>query len=246
MEPEIRTITVRIETPDGTLPPALVAIPDVPLGLADAAPPLFELCNGVVALAAQKASRAGERISCGSGCGVCCRQLVPVSIPEAFFIRREALLAGGESAAALNRRFASAQDSLVNNGLWKLLESIGAETDQSRIAARYWDQAIPCPFLVNESCAIHAIRPCACREYNILSDPASCGRPLSANVKRLVIHRKMTTALARTAASLLSQPPTLIPLVMIPAWCESHRSLDDLRWDGMEFFDLMLSFALKG
>ena len=241
-----RTFTIDIETPDGRLPPAQVAVPDSPLGLSELAPPLFSLCDGIVGLAVAKAARSGHAVSCRPGCGVCCRQMVPVSIPEAFFIWHETLSPGCEHADFFTRQFGAAKFALERGGMWKKLEVCASGEEQVEAAAHYWDLSVDCPFLKQGSCAIHPIRPCACREYNVLSDAEFCSQPLTAPIKRLTIHRKMTTALAKTAGRVLSRPPVLIPLVMVPQWCGEHKALDEMRWDGIQLFDLLLYFALKG
>jgi Fe-S-cluster containining protein len=246
MEPVTKIFTIQIETPDGRLPPAQAEVPDVPLGLADLVAPAYEFCDGVVALAARKAGESGEKISCRAGCGACCRQLVPVSAPEAFFLVRETLASGDERTLLFKQHFSDLRARLIDNGLWNRLEKIGSENNQSRVAAEYWNQELACPFLLNESCGIHAQRPCACREYNVTNAPGFCARPLAANIKRITIHRKMTTALAKTAASLVSAPPILIPLATIPHWCERNAAIGRMRWNGVELFNRMLDFALRG
>jgi hypothetical protein len=52
----------------------------VPLDLLPAA---RELTMQVTAVAVEQARAKGLEISCKAGCGVCCRQLVPISIVEA-------------------------------------------------------------------------------------------------------------------------------------------------------------------
>ena len=238
----VKTFTLRVETPEGTLPPAQIEIPDIPLGLADLAPPVFNLCNGIAASAARAAGRA---VTCGPGCGGCCRQLVPVSPPEAFFIADALLSAPGERSAHFRQRFSAARAALSDDGLWEKLKAIDKTEDQNSLAAEFWNRQIPCPFLIDESCAIHALRPCACREYSVTSDPSLCAQPFAGGIERIKISRTMTTALARTAAKLLSTGPQLIPLVLIPEWCEEHREQAERRWMGIGLFDQLLDIALK-
>jgi Fe-S-cluster containining protein len=241
-----RTFTIEIETPDGRLPPAQVDVPDSPLGLSDLAPPIFSLCDGIVGLAVGNTVRSGHTVSCKPGCGVCCRQMVPVSIPEAFYLWHETLLPGCKPPDFFNKNFLTAKSSLERGGLWAKLEECSSGKEQVEAAADYWKLSVDCPYLVNGSCAIHSLRPCACREYNVLSNAEFCARPLDATIKRLTIHRKMTTALAKAAGHILSRPPLLIPLVMVPQWCDQNKELDEMRWAGIQLFELLLYFALKG
>jgi Fe-S-cluster containining protein len=243
---DARTFTIEVETPDGRLPPAQVAVPDAPLGLSDLAPPLFSLCDGIVGLAVDNAVRSGFSVSCKPGCGACCRQMVPVSIPEAFLLWHETLLPKCKPLDFFNKNFLTAKSFLEYGGLWKKLEECTSGKEQVEAAADYWKLSVDCPYLAKGSCAIHSLRPCACREYNVFSDAKFCSQPFDATIKRVTIHRKMTTALARTAGHVLSRPPMLIPLIMIPQWCDENKELDAMRWDGLQLFELLLYFALKG
>jgi|WetSurMetagenome_2_1015567.scaffolds.fasta_scaffold00051_14 Fe-S-cluster containining protein len=240
-----KAFSIEIETPDGRLPPAQVIVPDGPLGLAHLVEPIYGLCDGIVNLAIRKAVQSEGSITCHSGCGACCRQMVPVSIPEAFYLWHETISVGIGTTPLIDR-FSSCRRVLEQNGLWKKLEHCSNGKEQVEAAAEYWSLSIPCPYLVNESCSIYPSRPCACREYNVLSAPSLCTKPMSSHIKRLVIHRRLTTALSKTAGDVLSSAPILIPLAQIPQWCEAHRELDTMRWDGIQLFELMLFFASKG
>jgi Fe-S-cluster containining protein len=244
-EVNVKTFTLRVETPDGALPPAQIEIPDIPLGLADLAPPMFELCNGVTGLAIKAAGQNGKKVTCGPGCGSCCCQLVPVSIPEALFIMDTVLSPSNDRAGLFRQRFSECKALLESDGLWTKLASIDTAENDADIAFAYWNRQIPCPFLIDGSCAIHPVRPCACREYNVTSDPTLCANPFVNDIDRIRVSRKTTTALAKTAGRLLGQPPQLIPLVQLLDWCDGNREFAELRWKGIGLFDLLLEIALK-
>ncbi len=242
---KVKQFTLRIETPDGAMPPARIEVPDVPLCLVEIVSPLYELCDAGVSLAVRKAASGGAQISCQKGCGVCCCQLVPVSIPEALLIADQTLAANTERSRRFRRGFDAAQKTLSTAGLWDALQTIDAAEDQTPLARAYWELGIPCPFLENEACAIHAIRPCACREYNVKSDPVFCRNPFGEGPERIAIPRKTTTALANVAAQLLGEPPQLIPLIALPSWFEAHAEIATHTWGGIELFDLALQKALS-
>ena len=235
-----KTFTIALETPDGKLPPVAITVPDIPLGLADMVPFIFGLDDRVVDLAVRQAAKAGGGVSCKSGCGQCCRQLVPVSAPEAIYIMETVFSEGNSRSGVYKDRFSEIRDRLEKDGFWPKLMHIDPAKDQSALAAEYWLRRIPCPFLLNDSCSIYSARPCICREYNVTSSPKLCADLLSAGVRRIKIHQKMTTALAKTAGLLLSCPPELIPLTIIPQWYEEHRDLAEMSWMGVGLFDLLL------
>ncbi|MGB7569212.1 MAG: hypothetical protein WBM07_15230 [Chitinivibrionales bacterium] len=242
---EFKTFTITVETPDGKLPPATINVPEVPLGLADLAPLAFGLEDGIVGLAVRNALRSGRTASCRRGCGACCCQMVPVSAPEAIYIMEAVLSGTNNKAAFFMRRFAQIRAQLNEGGLWERLRRIDSTKDQSPLAAEYWERRAPCPFLLEDSCSIHLSRPCACREYTVTSEPSLCSQLLSARVERIKIHKKMTTALAKTAGCLLSTPPQLVPLVTVPEWYEEHREAAGMRWMGSGLFDLFFDCAFN-
>ena len=240
----VKTFTITVETPDGAMPPARVQVPDIPMGLADLVPPMYKLCNGATALAVRRSESLGKKVTCGPGCGVCCRQLVPLSIPEAIFLAEHVKGLAPERSAALQKRFENAWSILRRNGLLdKLCTTNGHERDAGTALA-YFRLGIPCPFLSDESCGIRPVRPCACREFNVTSQPGFCAEPLQKKIDRVAIHRKMTAALAKAAAHLTGANETLVPLPMLFDWCENHAEYAALRWKGIGLFDVMLQFAL--
>ena len=242
----VKTFTITVETPDGAMPPAQVQVPDIPMGLADLVPPMYELCNGATALATRHSESLGKKVTCGPGCGVCCRQLVPLSIPEAVFLAEHVKGLVPERSDAIQKRFTDARSILRHNGVLDKICAIDGHEDHIGIAFAYFQLGIPCPFLSEESCGIHPVRPCACREFNVTSQPGCCADPLRKKIDRVFIHRKMTAALAKTAAHLTGANQTLIPFPLLFDWYESHTEYAALRWKGIGLFDVVLQFALRG
>jgi Fe-S-cluster containining protein len=240
----VKTFTIIVETPDGAMPPARVQVPDIPMGLADLVPPMYELCNGAIALAIRRSESMGKKVTCGPGCGVCCRQLVPLSIPEAIFLAEHARGLAPDRSAALQERFEDARSILHHSGLLEKIRAFNGHEDDLGTAAAYFRLGIACPFLSAESCGIHQVRPCACREFNVTSPPKFCADPLRKKTDRVAVHRKMTTALARAAARLTGAQQALVPLPLLFDWYESHSEYAALRWKGIGLFDVMLEFAL--
>ncbi len=121
----------------------------------------------------------GKSVSCGPGCGACCRQLVALSVADA---RRLTTLLRGmpiERLRQLRDRAIAAVAKLREAGLYDRLRrpSFGNEKEAEQIAFEYMKLRIPCPFLEDESCSIHPERPLVCREYLVTSDPRHCEHP---------------------------------------------------------------------
>ena len=121
----------------------------------------------------------GKSISCGPGCGACCRQMVGVSASDARQLVSLLRSMPDERLATLRQRAIEGVERLRAAGLDDCLTNPnhdGPEAAYERAIA-YMKVGVPCVFLENEMCSIHAERPLVCREYLVTSDPRHCARP---------------------------------------------------------------------
>jgi Fe-S-cluster containining protein len=243
VEPRLQVITVTIETPDGRLPPATVQVSDMPMGVPHLVPPMHQLCNGIVALALRREAQRGARLSCAKGCGVCCCQLVPLAAPEAFFLFEYVQSLPSKLRATIATRFANIRKAMERAGLIERLEKLEATLEHRALAQDYWRLQMPCPFLEENSCSIHPLRPFACREYNVTSPPALCANPLDNPIRGVHIPRSMTTAMARLVAELYEGPLAPIPIGLALGWAEEHDHLRSRTWPGVWLFNRMMHHA---
>ncbi len=90
-----------------------------------------------------------------------------------------------------------------------------------RMAMDYFHLGVPCPFLENESCGIHPLRPLSCREYLVTSPPELCNDPAKNGVAGVHLPLKMSRALFRMGGELEQDRRGWIPLVFLFAWMKS-------------------------
>lgn len=200
------------------------SVPPGPLALADMVPMLQDLDDVVVAAAVREMDARGERISCGPGCGVCCRQLVPISEAEALYLARVVEAMPKKRRARVRERFAAAVASLDEAGLVdRLRESAEVATveDLRDIGFDYFYLGIPCPFLERESCSIHPDRPLVCREYLVTSPPSGCAGPSAKTVTRVVIPNKVSAFLGTFSDGSRPEKVRWMPLVAALQWAAS-------------------------
>ena len=240
---EVKEITINIETPDGKLPTAKVRIPNLPMRLADIVQPIQQLCSGIVGLAVKREMALGSTISCKKGCGVCCNQLVPLSAPEAFFLYDYVDSLPDDRRNEILSRFSAIKEAMESAGVLERVNKIEDTDEHRELAWDYFKLGMPCPFLEDDSCSIHPIRPFACREYNVISPATLCVDPFNNKILRIKISRNMTTATAMLASEVCGVPPALSPMTLALEWASDNQTIGRMAWSGIWLFERMLEHA---
>ena len=227
--PEV--VGLELDMPEGKLRAAL-AVPARPLRLAELAWNAMGISEKLIGVAVQREARAGRAVSCTRGCGACCRQVVPLSPPEAWMVADVvAGLPPARRAEAL-AVFARAGEALTTSGLKaQLLGRIETPEQMVGLAVAYFRLGVPCPFLRDESCSIYPYRPSICREYLVTSPAENCGTLGTAPIARIPVHVRLSEALARLAGKLLEREPEVVPLTLALEWAEAHREDGARTWD---------------
>ncbi len=187
--------------------------------------------NVIVGRVAEEAQRAGTPISCRAGCGACCRQLVPLNIFEAEALTGWMHTLPEAQQAALAERFHRALSALRDAGVIdKILnnEHVIEEGPMTQLAIDYFHAGVACPFLENESCAIHPIRPLACREYLVVSPPELCQDPSVNDVRGVQLPLKLSRVLHTFGQEIAQDPRGWIPLVFLLAWARGGQRPGEL------------------
>jgi Fe-S-cluster containining protein len=224
---------VRIEVPTSNGPlRAALGVPPRPMRLAELARAFLDLSSKLIDIEAKLCERDGREISCKKGCGACCRQLVPLSPPEAWLIAEMVSAMPSAKQGEIRAAFNHALKGIAESPLRPLFE--GAELrpeDVLPVGIAYFELGIPCPFLVDESCSIHPQRPSICREYLVTSPAENCVTLGRSKIERVPMHARLSEALANVAARMLEKPPEVVPMPFALAWAEQNRE------EGMRTFD---------
>lgn len=196
------------------------SVPEGECRTTDLLPLLLGLCEAITGAAVRELPNT-QRVSCGPGCGACCRQLVPISHTEAAWLHHT-VLPGLDPAhrGRVDSRIREAAVVLEKFGLTEAIRGLPAEPDpetRQSTGLRYFLAGIPCPFLEDDSCSIHPQRPLACREYLVTSPAAACGHPEPGTISPVPIPLKPSHALIRLDAG---SPP-------IPGWRTMIDALSD-------------------
>jgi len=227
-----RTFALDLPTPHGAIRGTL-PLPDRPVRLSEIVPVAVGIGGQVVAQALRRAADDGRPTTCGPACGACCRQLVPVSAPEAFAVSAALGALTPDHHTRVNARLSATAEALAAHPdlLSRLMTPAADDATAAATAHDYFALQLPCPFLEEESCSFHRFRPSICREHNVSSPPTLCGDPFANPVKPIAIPVRLSEILARAHAHLYALPaPLLLPLSLAPTWVADHPDLDRLAW----------------
>ena len=177
-----------------------------------------------------------EPVSCRKGCGACCRQVVPLSPPEAFLLAEMAQAVPPDERDVLLERFFSLAERLESTGLRDALFNSTAE---------YFRLGLACPFLVEESCSIHAMRPLVCREHLVVSPADLCASFPNAFIRLQRIPVSVGEALSELAAECMVTGQEMLPLVRVFQWVAGQSELGERTWEAEWLLDRLAARCLR-
>jgi Fe-S-cluster containining protein len=207
--------------------------------LAEVLSTLRSITNKVVDAAAERERQAGREISCRAGCGACCRQLVPLSRTEAQQLPDLVASLDPDHRERVMSRFEAAMTKLRESGMLSRLDkraSLSREEFEA-LVLEYFRLGIACPFLEEESCSIHAVRPLACRQYLVTSDRSHCANPSPDNISRVTIAADVSAALTRVErddAGVSSRIPLILAM-------HEHGDQSDIKRTVPDWLSLIIS-----
>jgi Fe-S-cluster containining protein len=197
---------------------AAVPVPDGLARPCDILPAAQALDGAIVARGVEQ---GGEAVSCRKGCGACCRQVVPVSQPEARRLANLVAALPEARQSEVRARFSAARERLSDAGLVDRLR--WPEEEPRALAVDYFRQWIACPFLEDEACSIYADRPLVCREYLVTTPAANCSRPLIAPVVRVKLAGRVSVAMGQLEATTSERGVWWMPLTLALEWAEANK-----------------------
>ncbi len=234
-------IKYSILTPHGRLNGQLAIPVGATMGLGELAFNAMGVGEQLVRMGVDYSEKLGREISCCKGCGACCRQVVPLSPPEALMIAD--LVAGARSPrnSILALRFSAAESVLKQAGLTNRFATT-PETDAAgmELARNYFLLNMACPFLEEESCSIHPYRPSMCREYLVTSPAAWCASPYAHTIERVPVSVRLSRSLALLTGELLEEPPRLIPLTLAVQFARENKPLATRQWEAKPMIERLI------
>lgn len=223
--PAMRKWPLELDLPEGRVQ-AEVELPRGNVRLVEFAYHMQSVGDGVVELSERQVEKLGKGISCRKGCGACCRQLVPIAPMEASMLAEMVDNLPQGEREDVKRRFANVEDRVRQAGLWDDLWRLGdpslSPDDHMAAAKSYFGLKQPCPFLVDEACSIHLVRPMLCREYLVVSPAGNCSSPFKRPIHKVPLIVQLSEVLARMDGALRGKPAHFVPLSLSLAWDARH------------------------
>lgn len=202
-------------------------VPDAPVHLDEMLPLWRLLTDAMVAVGTSDAQDQGEKIRCTKGCGACCNQLVPITLPEAFALTAMMETWPEERRRTVTARFERIVSELVTSGWlarWNdMLENRPAHEkgEHLQLGLDYFRLGQPCPFLEEQACSIYHERPLICRQFLALSDPVHCLAPSAETVRTVRLPFRPNNLLGSAAVD-TGYSAAFIPLTLMPAFMATH------------------------
>jgi Fe-S-cluster containining protein len=218
-----------------------ITIPDKQVKLSEMVPFAHFIADQLVKTAIDRSSLP---ITCAKGCGVCCNQLVPLSIPELFFIVEQLRVMPPQQRFPILSRFDATEKQLMDCNLIQQLRSIDQTRNDRIIAERYFHLNLPCPFLDQQNCSIHSWRPVVCREFNALSDPKLCVDPFANKISSISYSKRPSSILAKLYGMVTNTAPKLLPMPLLFESFEQHQMQSTITWQSTILAQIILDIAL--
>jgi Fe-S-cluster containining protein len=224
---------------------AKLGAPTAPMRLAELAWNALSFDERMLSMATKTDLRDGTRsISCAKGCAACCRQIVPLSPPEAWMIADVVRAMPPERRTAVLKRF---EDVLATLSTSPLADRSLRETDDQEtvgaLAADFFDLQLACPFLEDESCSIHPQRPSACRELLVTTPAENCLQIRAKAARRIPVAMHVSQVLSRVAAKILGRASEAIPLHLALDWALAHEEEGARTFDGKMLLETFFAEA---
>ncbi len=205
--------------------------------LADVVPLAQVVCREITGLVVNRVRGEGRGIPCRKGCSSCCSSLVPLSVPEAFWLSDE-ILARPEAQRVLMERacFLAARHILGKEPpkpfaeqTKLMLSDNPPEQDLMRVANWYKGLRLACPFLIGGVCTVYEQRPLACREHFVRGTARAC-KGERGEAKVVEMPMRMVEVLGQLASELedTSVEAVMTPLVLV--WRQENLERDKQTW----------------
>lgn len=183
--------------------------------------PLFQaMTSSFVGACVEDIETQGKKISCRAGCGACCRQAVPLAEIEAYQIAELVENMEEPRRSEIKQKFEDGCRHFHEMNWFERMENYAdlSPEERQKTVLEYFYEGIPCPFLENESCSIHPVRPLACREYLVTSPAENCDAPTAETIRTVKMVIEPSKILREIGRSENLQKLNFVPMIRALEW----------------------------
>lgn len=187
--------------------------------------PIFQaMTSSFVDLEVGETEKQGKKISCKAGCGACCRQAVPLAEIEAYKIAELVENLEEPRRSKIKQKFETGCQHFHETGWFERMDEYAnlSHEERQKTVMEYFYEGIPCPFLENESCSIHADRPLACREYLVTSPAENCADPSPETIRMVKMTVEPSKTLREIGRSENLQKLNFVPMIRALEWARQY------------------------
>ncbi|MHC4213227.1 MAG: hypothetical protein ACYSWP_07650 [Planctomycetota bacterium] len=206
--------------------------------LADIVPTARKISTKVALAVLNNLKQQGHVVPCCKGCSQCCYYLVPLSVPEAFCLRRQILHMDPARREFLVNRWLETASIIIESHEHSPEQNqnlIGS--DISQISQWYSKIKLPCPFLSEKLCTVYQIPPSACREHIVTGCSDLCGTDTTKDCNVVKMPVSILEALSQLTAQLEQSQPEAVMLPVALPWTQINLERDKRTWPAIEIVE---------
>jgi len=212
-----------------------IGVIDERVRLGDIVPLAHTISARIADIVIARNRRVGIDIVCRKGCAHCCKNLVPLAVPEAFRLKEYIYSMPRDQRDAMLRLCLLAARDILAEELPEFFasqtatDSIDGLAFLSDLSRWYVSLGVCCPFLSENICTIYENRPLACRDYFVHGGGSVCANADVATepVKMPV---PMVEVLGQLAGELEDDDIEAVILPLTPVWCEQNVDRGQRTW----------------
>ncbi len=206
--------------------------------LADIVPVARRISTKLALAALDNLKQQSQDVPCCKGCSQCCYYLVPLSVPEAFCLRRQILAMNSARRELLVNRCLETAAIVIENHQQSEEQNLNfTESDISQISLWYSQIKLPCPFLSEKLCTVYQIRPSACREHIVTGSSELCGTDMTKDFNVVKMPVSILEVMTQLTAQLEQSQPEAVMLPVALPWTQINLERNKRTWPAIEIVE---------
>ncbi|PKL49397.1 MAG: hypothetical protein CVV39_03050 [Planctomycetes bacterium HGW-Planctomycetes-1] len=201
--------------------------------LADIVPLARKLSTKLAAAFVANLREKGHFVPCCKGCSACCSSLIPLSVPEAFRLRKELLAMPSDVSNQIMRSCINTAEKILDKAQrTDRMEGFSKNSKPriSQINKWYGELKLPCPLLSKSLCTLYEQRPLACREHIVTGSSASCQIKSKCRPNVAIMPASVLETLGQLACELEQTEVEAIMLPLSFAWAQDNIERAKRTW----------------